>query len=62
MFFYSGDQIPAWADETVDSAVRWNVVNRYNNVIDLAGGNLWNRHSWNALLTNQQSGLDPPVV
>jgi hypothetical protein len=33
-----------WADETVDCAVRWNRVNRHFNVIDLAGGNLWNRH------------------
>ena len=31
------------ADETVDCAVRWNRVNRHFNIIDLAGGNLWNR-------------------
>ena len=46
-FFYCGDTVynfPAWADETVDCAVRWNRVNWHFNIIDLAGGNLWNRH------------------
>ena len=45
--FYSGDQVyklPGWDDETVECAVRWNRVNRHFNVIDLACGNLWNRH------------------
>jgi hypothetical protein len=43
--FHSGVyKLPGWADETVDCAVRWNRVNRHFNVIDLAGGNLWNRH------------------
>ena len=36
--------MPGWVDETVDCAVRWNRVNRHFNVLDLAGGNLWNRH------------------
>jgi hypothetical protein len=42
-----GDQVyklPGWADETVDCAVRLNRVNRHFNIIDLAGGNLLNRH------------------
>ena len=45
--FYIGDQLynlPGWADETVDCAVRWNRVNRHFNVIDFTGVNLWNRH------------------
>jgi hypothetical protein len=46
-YFYSGDKVynvPGWADETVDSTVRWNRVNRHFNFIDLATGNLWNGH------------------
>ena len=45
--FYSGDQLynsPAWAEETMDWAVRWNRLNRHLNVIELAGSNLWNGH------------------
>ena len=45
--FYSRDQVyklPGWADETVDCEVKWNRVKRHFNIIDLAGGNLWNRH------------------
>ena len=28
----------------LDGAVRWDRVNRHFKVIDLAGGNMWNRH------------------
>jgi hypothetical protein len=33
-----------WTFLTLDCAVRWKRVNRHFNTIDLAGGNLWNRH------------------
>ena len=55
-------KLPGWADETLDCVIRWNRVNRHINIIDLSGGNLWNRHGRNAVLTNQHSRLDPPVV
>ena len=44
--FCSGNlvyKLSGWADETVDCTVRWNRVNRHFNIIDLAGGKLWNR-------------------
>ena len=44
MLFIVEIKLIKWADETVDCAVRWNRVKRNFNIIDLAGGHLWNRH------------------
>ena len=54
--FYRGDQVyklPGQADETVDCS-QMEQSNRYINVIDLAGGNLWNRH-WLECALNQSA-------
>ena len=54
--------MPGWADETVDCAVKWNRVNGPFNIIDLAVATCGIDTVWNAVLTNQHSGLDPPVA
>ena len=60
--FYSRDQVyelPGWADETVDCAVRWNRVKRHFNVIALAGGKLWNRHRLECSSNQSASRIRP---
>ena len=60
--FYNVDlvyKLPGWADETVDSTVRWNRVIKHFHVIDLAGGNLWNRHCLECGFNQSASRIRP---
>ena len=52
-------KLPGWADETVDRTVRWNRVNRYYDVIDLAGDNLWNRHQLECAFNQSAFSIRP---